>query len=49
MKTLYKNVKATVEVTGQKIIGNLLYEEMELEYGLYVEKHIIYFSKATSA
>ena len=30
MKTLYKNVKATVEVTGQEVPGYLLYEEIKL-------------------
>ena len=37
MKTLYKNVKATVEVTGQEVPGNLLYEEIGICGGLLVE------------
>nr|WP_296029398.1 DUF4406 domain-containing protein [uncultured Dorea sp.] len=37
MKTLYKNVKATVEVTGQEVPGYLLYEEIKLCEGLFVE------------
>lgn len=37
MKTLYKNVKATVEVTGQEVPGNLMYEEIRICGGLLVE------------
>jgi len=37
MKTLYKNVKATVEVTGQEVPGNLMYEEIGICGGLLVE------------
>ena len=37
MKMLYKNVKATVEVTGQEVPGNLQYEEIELCEGLLKE------------
>lgn len=34
MKTIFKNVKATVEITGQEVAGNLQYEEIEICGGL---------------
>lgn len=37
MKTIFKNVKATVEITGQEVAGNLQYEEIEICGGLLVE------------
>lgn len=37
MKTIFKNVKATVEITGQEVVGNLQYEEIEICGGLLVE------------
>lgn len=37
MKTIFKNVKATVEITGQEVAGNLQYEEVEICGGLLVE------------
>ena len=37
MKTIFKNVKATVEITGQEVVGNLQCEEIELCEGLLKE------------
>lgn len=37
MKTIFKNVKATVEITGQEVAGNLQYEEIWVRGGLLVE------------
>ena len=37
MNTIFKNVKATVEITGQEVAGNLQYEEIVICGGLLVE------------